>query len=128
MKPSPTLLLVALSLGRCTITATHTVRRFDDRRSPATAPCEAPEILTDRGGARPRQTLAVVTAECGPDKRSECERELRAAVCAASGDAVIEVAERRATRTLRLTGIAVAWTDDEAPPEPVPAPARRGMQ
>lgn len=121
--------LLGLLSAQCTIRSRHHVRRFDDRRTAATSACAEPEIITDRGGDRPRQTLAVVTAECAPSKQAECRRELQRGVCSVSGDAIIEVTERPTRGTLRMVGIAVAWTDDEAPPAPVPVEhRRRGMQ
>ncbi len=112
---------VALSALGCAISAGHTVRRFDDRRMAAAGPCESPEILADRGGARPRQSLAIVSAQCAPSKPEECRRELRAGACSVSADALIEVSDRVQRRTRRMVGIAVAWTDDE-PPVPRPQP------
>jgi len=112
---------LALSAWGCTISAGHAVRRFDDRRTAAAGPCESPEIMADRGGARPRQSLAIISAQCAPSKAEECRRELRVGACSVSADAIIEVTDRVTRRTRRMVGIAVAWTDDEAPaPRPQP--------
>lgn len=110
---APFALLGALFASGCSVTASHAVRRFDDRRTARTEPCSAPEILADRGGSRPRQSLAVISAQCTPSRPEDCRRELRAGACSVQADALIEVTDRVQRRSRRMVGLAVAWTDDE---------------
>ena len=103
------LLALAAALG-CSSGPTHHFHVINARRSPRAEPCAEPPVFTDRGPATPRESIAVLTAECGDAHPEQCRREIQRAACEANADAVIEATARplRGGR-LRMVGTAVEW-------------------
>jgi hypothetical protein len=97
------------------VSASHHLQRIGNRTGPRPEACTSPTIYTDRGPDRPRETLAIVTAECSRGRPEECRRHLQLGACDAGGDAVIEVTDRIAAGVRRMVGTVVQYTDPPSP-------------
>lgn len=116
MRPLAALALLA-SLG-CSSGPTHHFRMINARRSPRAEPCREPTVYTDRGPDRPREALAVLTAECDSDHPEQCRTAMQAAACEVNADAV-ERAEAHpilgSRNRVRMVGTAIEWQPEGAP-------------
>ena len=103
------LLALAAALG-CSCGPTHHFHVINARRTPRAAPCAEPTVFTDRGPETPRESIAVLTAECASAHPEQCRQEIQRAACEANADAVVDATARplRGSR-LRMVGTAVEW-------------------
>ncbi len=103
-------LVLALAAMGCATAPTHHLQRMNGRRTPRAAACDHPELFIDRGPAREREVLAVVTAECTDRHPEQCRAELQRAGCDADADAVTEArANPLRGGRIRMVGYAVEW-------------------
>ena len=99
------------------MSASHRVRRMDDRRAPRAEACspDSLPVYTDHGPDERRLAFAVVTSECRESKEDECRTHLRQAGCEAQADALIDVTNQIVQGHRRMVGTAVEYLHDTAP-------------
>lgn len=104
------LALACAALLGCVHGASHHIRRIESRDGARAERCADPPLYNDRGPDRPRESLAVVTAECDRDREAQCRAELRRGTCEADADALVEVSDQVIRGGVRrMVGVAVQW-------------------